>query len=251
MQRPRSVIVALGIAVSAYLGSFTLVVEGQSGATEAPAGFDNQSNGFLSPTEFAAAKETFEERDEIADGLGPVYNAQACSECHQNPITGAVSQISELRAGHLDSSGNFVDAPGGSLINDRATNANIQERVPGAENIRTFRMSLNTLGDGFVEAVNSNTIVALANAQPGAGNGPTVLLASHLESQQTILIYRVPSIDAVSTRLVAAGWSEVEPRLEIPQGPCLVLRDPGGQRLAVYQLLRPGMNQHFNGRFDT
>jgi hypothetical protein len=27
------------------------------------------------------------------------------------------------------------------------------------------------------------------------GSGPTVLLASHLESQQTILIYRVSSID--------------------------------------------------------
>ena len=66
----------------------------------------------------------------IADGLGPVYNAQACSECHQNPVTGSVSQITELRAGHLDSFGNFVDAPGGSLINDRAINAKIQERVP-------------------------------------------------------------------------------------------------------------------------
>jgi hypothetical protein len=54
-----------------------------------------------------------------------------------------------------------------------------------------------------------------------AGSGPTVLLASHLEPQQTILIYRVASIDDVSTRLVAAGWSEVEPPLEIPQGPCL------------------------------
>jgi len=83
-----------------------------------------------------------------------------------------------------------------------------------------------------------------------AGNGPTVLLASHLESQQTILIYRVSSIDAVSTRLVAAGWSEVEPRLEIPQGPCLVFRDPGGQRLAVYERVRPQVEEHFEGRMD-
>src|SRR5216110_3635256 len=75
--------------------------------------------------------------DEIADGLGPVYNAQSCAECHQNPVTGAISQISELRAGHNDGSGNFVPAtltindggglPGGitianrSLINQRAT----------------------------------------------------------------------------------------------------------------------------------
>jgi len=171
MQQPRAAVVALAIAASAYLGSFTLVVEGQGGATEAPAGFDNQTNGFLSPADFAAAQTTFEERDDIAKGLGPVYNAQSCAECHQNPVTGAGSQISELRAGHNDANGNFVDAPGGSLINDRATNADIQERVPGAEDVRTFRMTTNAHGDGFVEAINSNTLVALANAQPGQSGG--------------------------------------------------------------------------------
>ena len=100
-----------------------------------------------------------------------MYNAQSCAECHQSPVTGAGSQIAELRAGHLDAGGNFVDAPGGSLINDRAINAAIQERVPGAENIRTLRMSTNVLGDGFVEAINSNTLIAIANAQPGQSNG--------------------------------------------------------------------------------
>jgi CxxC motif-containing protein (DUF1111 family) len=171
MHHPRAVVVSLALAASAYLGSFTLVVEGQGGATEAPAGFDNQTNGFVTQAEFDAAKATFEERDEIPDGLGPVYNAQSCAECHQNPVTGAISQITELRAGHRDGSGNFVDAPGGSLINDRAIDASIQERVPGAEDVRTFRSSLNVLGDGFVEAINSNTLVAIANAQPGTGLG--------------------------------------------------------------------------------
>jgi CxxC motif-containing protein (DUF1111 family) len=171
MRHPRAAVVSVSAAAAVYLLSFTLVVQGQGGPSEAPAGFDNQTNGMVSQAEFAAAKETFEERDEIADGLGPVYNAQACSECHQNPVTGAISQISELRAGHLNSSGTFVDAPGGSLINDRAVDASIQERVPGAEDIRTFRMSTNTLGDGFVEAINSNTIIAIANAQPGTNLG--------------------------------------------------------------------------------
>jgi len=170
MQHPRAVVVSFAIVSLAYLGSFAITVEGQS-ATEAPAGFDNRTNGFLTQADFDAAKATFEERDEIADGLGPVYNAQACSECHQSPVTGAISQVSELRAGHLDGAGNFVDAPGGSLINDRAVDASIQERVPGAENIRTFRMSTNTLGDGFVEAIDSNTLANIASSQPGTGLG--------------------------------------------------------------------------------
>jgi CxxC motif-containing protein (DUF1111 family) len=171
MNQPRVVVVSLALAAAAYLGTFTHVVEGQSGATEAPAGFDNATNGFISQADFDAAKATFEERDEIANGLGPVYNAQACAECHQNPVTGAISQVSELRAGHRDAFGNFVDAPGGSLINDRAIDASIQERVPGGEDVRTFRMSTNTLGDGFVEAINSNTIAAIANNQPAQSNG--------------------------------------------------------------------------------
>src|SRR3989441_9278733 len=100
-----------------------------------------------------------------ADGLGPVYNAQSCGECHQNPTSGGISQINELRAGHFNGF-NFVDHPGGSLINDRAINANFQERVLGGNEVRTFRTSLNTLGDGFVECIDSNTLVAISNRQP-------------------------------------------------------------------------------------
>src|SRR3989454_4596990 len=170
MRRPNPAMVVLAAATAVFLGSLSLTVQGQSGATEAPAGFDNLTNGFLAQPDFDAAKATFEERDEIADGLGPVYNAQGCIECHQNPVTGAISQISELRAGHL-SNGNFVDAPGGSLINDRAIDAAIQERVPGAETVRTFRTSLSALGDGYVECIDSNTLFAIANNQPSQSGG--------------------------------------------------------------------------------
>ena len=113
----------------------TQKVLSQSGAAEAPSGFDNQSNGFTSQTQFDADRAAFEQREEVADGLGPVYNAQSCAECHQNPVTGGVSQIFELRAGHSGPDGSFVPAPGGSLIQARATNAQRQERVPDGPRI--------------------------------------------------------------------------------------------------------------------
>jgi CxxC motif-containing protein (DUF1111 family) len=192
----RHPVVAMVAVAAAFLGFLTFTVEGQSGAVDAPTGFDNQTNGFLPQDEFDAARAEFEEREEIADGLGPVYNAQSCAECHQNPVTGAASQVTELRAGHRDIFGNFVDAPGGSLINDRAINHAIQERVAGAENIRTLRMSTNILGGGFVEAINSNTLVALANAQPGQSNG---LIAGQVIS--------VPVLEAPgATRVGRFGW---------------------------------------------
>jgi CxxC motif-containing protein (DUF1111 family) len=159
--------VALALSTASRFG-----VQGQ-GATEAPAAFDNAPvPGFFAGTTaqqqgaFNEVRAVFEERDDIPKGLGPVYNAQSCAECHQNPVTGGISQITEFRCGHLDGFGNFVDCPGGSLINDRAVNARIQERRPtNAETVFTFRTSLNTLGDGFVEAIDSNTLVNISNSQ--------------------------------------------------------------------------------------
>ena len=163
----------------------------QPALQEAPTAFDDTTNGFVKQPQHDLDRETFEVRDTIKDGLGPVYNAQACSECHQNPISGSVSQINELRAGHQDVFGNFVDAPGGSLINDRAIDPKIQERVPPLfsamikddEPVRTFRTSLNLLGDGFVEAVPNETLLKIAASQPND------VVSGHLVHGQAI---RVP-----------------------------------------------------------
>jgi CxxC motif-containing protein (DUF1111 family) len=157
-------------------------------ATEAPAGFDNLTNGFVSQTQFDLDMEIFGDVEEIDDGLGPVYNAQACRECHQNPVTGATSQITELRVGRFNGS-TFSDPPGGSLINDRAIDAKIQERVSGSDNVTTFRTSLNTLGDGFVEAIANSTIEAIRNAQPTGMKG-TIINVPVLEKPGQVRIGR-------------------------------------------------------------
>lgn len=174
MQRSRTARNLLVVVTAGVLASLTIAVQGQTGATEAPAGFDNKTNGFVSQAEYDDLRAVFEERDDVAKGLGPLYNAQSCAECHQNPITGGGSQVAELRAGHRDGAGNFVDAPGGSLINDRAIHPDIQERVGGADNVRTLRMSTSVMGAGFIEAINSNTLVAIANAQPAALRGQVI-----------------------------------------------------------------------------
>jgi CxxC motif-containing protein (DUF1111 family) len=164
----------------------------QSG-NEAPSGFDtptlsnnpgsqSHGNGMVDDATFGATQAVFEEEDGIDKGLGPIYNARSCAECHQNPVTGGVSQVAEFRLGHRDRNGNFVNpnitinrgqtvVPNRSLLNDRAICAEAQERAPGTENIRTFRMSLNVLGDGFVEAIDDNTLKNISAAQPGQSNG--------------------------------------------------------------------------------
>ena len=110
----------------------------------------------------------FEEREVVDDGLGPTYNDVACSACHQAPVTGHVSQINEFRA--ADANGN--PGPGGqTLIQDRAIDPDAQERITTALSSHEFRSTRTVLGDGFVEAINSNTLVAIVNAQPLAQRG--------------------------------------------------------------------------------
>ncbi len=152
-------------------------------SSEAPAGFDGQSNGLVDQSTHQADQTKFDEVEGISDGLGPLYNAQSCRECHQNPASGGNSQVSELRVGHEGPDHRFENASipiadgtvtitGRTLVNDRAICPNaafpateIQERVPDTENIRTTRLTLSVLGDGFVESVADQTLVELAQKE--------------------------------------------------------------------------------------
>lgn len=186
----------LSAAVFFLFATHNRAVQGQSSATEAPTGFDTLTNGMVDQSTHDSNRMEFEAREEIDEGLGPVYNAQSCAECHQSPVTGAISQVTVLRAGKVDFSGRFTDPPGGSLIGDRATDPAIQEHVPNDANVRTFRTSLNTLGDGFIEAIADSTIMNLANNQPNQSFG---IIAGQ--------VIQVPLLEAPGkTRVARFGW---------------------------------------------
>ena len=80
--------------------------------------------------------------------------------------------------------------------------------------------------------------------------GPLVLLANHLACGHGVVVYRTRSVEDTQRTLLGHGWSVERQPFELPQGPCVVFRDPGQQRLAAYQRVRPGMDEHFRGRFD-
>ena len=163
------------VTIAAWMMAATWAIVPRAVSTadlpDALTGFSDLTNGVLTQAAFDAAREVFNEQESIAEGLGPVYNAQSCGECHQNPVSGGVSQITEVRAGHTNSFGRFFDHPGGSLIHSRAIDATAQEHVLSGNETRTLRTSLNTLGDGFVEAIDSNTLLAIAARQPGLSGG--------------------------------------------------------------------------------
>ena len=78
---------------------------------------------------------------------------------------------------------------------------------------------------------------------------PRLLLADHVEGDRPIMVFRVRDLDGALSALSERGWKP-ERRLEIPHGPCCSFRTPGGHRVAIYQLTRPGVAAHFEGRRD-
>jgi hypothetical protein len=78
---------------------------------------------------------------------------------------------------------------------------------------------------------------------------PLVLLTDHLEGDRPILVYRVPDLGAALSELEGRGWRR-EHTFEIPHGPICSFSGPGGHRIAVYQLTRPEVDAHFEGRRD-
>jgi len=218
MTTNRTVVLTLLLAATA-IGVAGLA---QQGPTEAPAGFDTPtlaqnpgsksvSNGIAEPPgdTFARDQAVYEEIEDVTTGLGPVYNGRACAECHQNPVSGGASQFTEIRAGHKDANGNFVNPTvpindgantitGRSIIDDRAVVPEAQEHVPATETIRALRAALNTLGDGFVEAIDDKTLLAIAEEQPETSEGRI-----HGEAIQ-VPVFEAPG----QTRVGRFGWKD-------------------------------------------
>ena len=95
-----------------------------------------------------------------------------------------------------------------------------------------------------IQAMGTRVAAVRLTEQP-----PLVLLADHLEGERPILVYRVPDLDAAMADLEARGWQR-QHTLEIPHGPCCSFQTPGGHRVALYQLTRPEVAAHFEGRRD-
>jgi CxxC motif-containing protein (DUF1111 family) len=173
------------------------VIQSDFEPTPAPTGFVVESNGFAeeycanqaayanSPNsppipeeecDFEEAADEFTGPETVEEGLGPVFNAAGCGECHLDPILGGASQIVEKRAGFFDGA-TFFDPPGGSLIQDRAIDTRLIEHVmPAHTNVTALRATISVLGDGFVEAIDDETLRGIQRRQPLEARGRLIIV---------------------------------------------------------------------------
>jgi len=145
-------------------------------------------------TTFAAAKANFALTETQGDGLGPIFNARSCSECHGNGAIGGAGQQIERRYGTL-TNGVFNDlaATGGSLRQlfgiggfNPSPGLNCQSGTdsanPAGATIFAGRVTTPTFGLGLVELLSDGTIQGIAAAQPAAIRGVAATDRIHLTS---------------------------------------------------------------------
>ena len=119
--------------------------------------------------------------------------------------------------------------------------------APSADVAGDARWFVETLGAELIFAIDSSgTRVAMLRVGTG---GPPILVTDHLPDDRPVFLYRVDDVAAARSRLEERGWT-AERTLELPMGTCTTFHAPGGLRLAVYELSRPGVVESMAGRRD-
>jgi CxxC motif-containing protein (DUF1111 family) len=121
---------------------------------------------------FEKGREIFERAFTPETGLGPLFNADACGECHEDPVAGGAGDEVEIHVGVVRANG-FCDPlvdQGGLVIQQHATPALTKalgidaEPVP-PEASRADRSSPDVLGFGLLDAVPDSAILTRADPE--------------------------------------------------------------------------------------
>jgi len=142
------------------------------------AGAENLTNPLPDLTDqekddFMAGLEDFLEVETVEDGLGPVFNAKSCAECHAVPSVGGsepnVGVARETRIGRLFNGrfdpldGSVSVNRGGGLLQQRAINlpgCHLKgEAVPAEATFVSLRITTPLFGAGLMEAIPEATIL--------------------------------------------------------------------------------------------
>lgn len=133
---------------------------------------------------FLLGRALFERVATAGEGLGPLYNAERCSDCHDEPVVGGgsarvpVLKATRFAAGRCD----LLVAHGGDNIQRRVTDLArdhgiAPEDVPEAATAVVRVTAPPLLGLGLLEAVPDSALLARADPQDADGDGISGRLA--------------------------------------------------------------------------
>ncbi|MGH7645734.1 MAG: di-heme oxidoredictase family protein [Gemmatimonadales bacterium] len=130
--------------------------------------------------QFNRGRRVFDSVFTPATGLGPLFNADACGECHEDPVSGGAGDEVELHVSAFRPEIPICDPladKGGPVIQQRVTPAlkaalGIDaEPVPAEATGRAARTSPDVFGFGLLDAVTDATLLALADPDDQNGDG--------------------------------------------------------------------------------
>ena len=123
-------------------------------------------------------EELFQTEFTPEQGLGPLFNEQACSACHLEPTIGGVgrngletvTRIGRLDGGRFDAlighGGPFAHA---HAISELGEDCDRAPGVPAGANVTSIRNTPQLFGNGLIDAIPDSVILARARAERGTG----------------------------------------------------------------------------------
>ncbi len=172
MSRPRGAAPALAVAAS------LLFIDGCARTPQPGDPLEGLTREQL--RQFKRGRDQFEQAFRPSTGLGPLFNADSCGECHESPVAGGAGDEVEI---HVSAALPQADAcdplvhKGGPVIQQAATPAlraalGIErEPEPPEATGRARRTTPDVFGFGLLDAVPDATILALADPEDGDGDG--------------------------------------------------------------------------------
>ncbi len=133
-------------------------------SAQLPAGAGDPLPG-ITPSEFEAFRigiDDFVEIEQPGEGLGPLFNGAGCAACHNVPVIGGMTPMTEMRAGHRDADGKFHVVGFTTLFQMFSIpDHRCQAVMPPEVNVIARRMPIPLFGAGLVEAIPDETLLAL------------------------------------------------------------------------------------------
>jgi CxxC motif-containing protein (DUF1111 family) len=159
----------------------TIVLVPACAEPPAPVELDDPLPG-LTPVELARFEEgeaIFEGTFTPEQGLGPLFNAEGCAACHNDPVDGGNGAVRELHASGRGAEGtcDLLFDQGGPVVQQRATPALVaatgltSEPLPPGTTATGLRSTPDVFGFGLLDAVPDATIRALADPDDRDGDG--------------------------------------------------------------------------------
>jgi CxxC motif-containing protein (DUF1111 family) len=128
--------------------------------------------------QFLAGKKVFQRVFEPKDGLGPLFNANSCAECHEDPVVGGVGDEVEVHATRFiaPNSCDPLFQEGGPVIQQDATPllralGIEKEQIPPSATAQANRSTPPVFGFGLVDAIPEKTLLSHEDPHDANGDG--------------------------------------------------------------------------------